>query len=105
MNGELGTLFQQGRQVGGFFDWHIDVAVLESTSRQHREFVIGNCKATAQRFWMLEWPNGNAMEARFYFYRNGALLLCNVNDVILVLPEGYELNKVIERRVVMTWTK
>jgi len=105
MDGELGALFQEGRQVGGFFDWHIDIPLHEMTSGQHREFVIGKCRAMASRFWMLERPNGKAMEVRFYFHRNGALLLASINEVIVELPGEYELNKVIERRVSMTWTK
>ncbi|MBA7602016.1 hypothetical protein ES703_09101 [subsurface metagenome] len=101
MNGELGVLSIDGRQIGGFLDWELDIGLREVSASSARQYALTEWNARAHRFWMLEIPDTNAMEALFYFYKNGKLLPASSNKVKVKLPSDYPLNTIINSTLEM----
>jgi len=100
MNGDLGVFSIKNKQVGGFLDWEMDVPLREVSAGSTRQFTSG-WQATAYRFWMLEVPDTNIMDALFYFYRKGELIPASLNKVKVNLPPDYPLNTIINSELEM----
>lgn len=83
--GIIGKLEIDGRQVGGFKDWEIDVAIRRGNS---------STTITAESYWLFE--RVKTATATFYFNLNGELIIANQESVSLDLPEVYSLNKLIK---------
>lgn len=83
--GTMGKLVIDGRQVGGFKDWQIDVFIRKGKAIT---------RIFAESYWMFE--RIKTAEATFYFSSNDALLIANQFPVTLELPESYALNKLIK---------
>lgn len=101
MNGELGVLSIENKQVGGFLDWQMDIDIREVSASLHQEYVVQKWKANARKFWMLEIPSSNIMDAVFYILFHDELLAVSKNRVKVKLPESYKLDEIIEAPLVM----
>lgn len=103
MNGELGVLSIDGKQVGGFLDWEMDINLREVSASSSKQYKLVGWKARAFQFWMLEIPNTNVMDALFYFYRKGQLIQASSNKVRIKLPPTYPLNIIINTQIEMNY--
>lgn len=101
MDGELVVLFVNGKQVGGGLGWEIELDIREVSASMHREYVVQKWKARARKFWMLEVPSSNIMDAVFYTRFHSELLAVSKNRVEVKLPKSYKLNEMIEAPLVM----
>ncbi len=101
MNGELGVLSIQDKQVGGFLDWQMDIDIREVSASSHRQYVVQKWKAKARKFWILEIPETDVMEAVFYTLFHGELLAVSKNKVRIKLPKNYKLDEIMEAPLVM----
>ncbi len=97
MNGEIGTLFQEGKQIGGFYDWAIDIQLLKGL--QNNKAIV---KATAARFWVLCSPSQSEIRASFYRLVGDRLVLMNQAQVTVSLGDKLGL---IKKPLEMIWTK
>jgi len=92
--GAIGKLEIDGRQVGGFRDWQIDVLFYNRT-RAEAIAIAGN-------YWMFEKVEGKLL-ATFYFSINGELIMANQSLVNPELPKQYTLNKLIQAPLKMVF--
>ncbi len=97
MNGEIGILFQDGKQIAGFYDWTIDVQLMKGL--QNNRVMV---KATADRFWVLCSPSQSEIRASYYRLIGERLVLMNKSSVQVEL--GATLG-IINRPLEMIWTK
>ena len=92
MNGELGVLYQGNKQVGGIYDWEIDI-ISDSTIRNgwyEHKITKG---ITAQSYWLTDAPDSNCFEVKFYKAIRGRLVLMDAGKIELDLP-----NRVLDHR-------
>ena len=96
-SGTIGKLEIDGKQVGGFRDWRIDVLVYGGDKSK--------TTALAESYWMFE--KVKTATATFYFSLEGDLVIANQHLVNLELPENYALNKLIQAplRMVLNGTE
>ncbi len=92
MNGELAVLYQETKQVGGLYDWEIEI-ISQSTIRNgwyEHKITKG---ITAQSYWLTDAPDGNCFEIKFYKAIRGQLVLIDSGEIEIDLP-----NKTIDHR-------
>lgn len=95
MYGAIGKLEIDGKQTGGFKDWHIETKLF---TKPNRSYTI----AIADSYWLFEKPEGEII-ATLYFSLNGELVVANQSEVYLNLPDKYPLGKLIRLPLVMTF--
>ena len=91
-SGIIGKLEIDGKQVGGFRDWLIDVLVYKDKSKT---------TAIADSYWMFR--KVKEVVATFYFSLDGELVVANQSLVTLQLPNEYALNKRIQAPLEMVF--
>ncbi len=93
MNGELGVLYQGGKQVGGFFDWEIDLTLVPTMRNGWYSFKAFK-RITIQSYWLINAPDGSCYEAKLYKAIRGQLILMDSGRVEVNLP-----NRTLDRRL------
>jgi len=88
--GEIGTLNQGGKQVGGFRDWQIDLTTDNIPRRGYFDKKV-KIRLQADRYWLLDKPAGDNYTAKFYQHISGQLALVAEHDVNISLEysKGY----------------
>ncbi len=93
MNGELAVLYQRGKQIGGLYDWEINL-ILNSTVRNGwYEYKISKDIAT-RSYWLNIAPDDSYFEVKFYKAIRGQLVLIDSGKVEIDLP-----SKTLDRRL------
>ncbi len=85
MNGELGVLYQEEKQVGGLYGWEIDFAYDSTVSNGWREFKITK-GISAASYWLNFVPDGNCFDIKLYKAIRGQLVLVDSGKVMINLP-------------------
>jgi len=52
MNGRLGGLFLNGKQIGGFLDWNLDVTLSSHIEDKAKGFKLSRWQVTARSYWL-----------------------------------------------------
>lgn len=86
MNGELGVLYQGDEQIGGFFDWEIDISSISTIRNGWYEFKVTK-EITTQSYWLNLAPDGDCFEIKFYKVIRGRLVLIDSGKVEINLPD------------------
>lgn len=84
--GEIGTFEFQGKQIGGFLDWHID------TFTEKTDGIKAKTLSKAQSFWMLDDCATNEFEASFFQKHGDKLILIQKAKVRVTFPSIYHLD-------------
>ncbi len=85
MNGEIAVLYQGNKQIGGLYDWKIDITSESTIKNGWRESRI--CKEiAAQSYWLIDTPACNCFELKFYKVERGYLVLIDSGKVKIDLP-------------------
>ena len=100
MQGEIGALYQ-GKQIGGFLNWSIDLQLNRAETPDSRVYKLHSIKSTAERFWLLSAPTDSEITANFYQLVKDRLVL--VNSHIITADLNVDINKMVNRPLVMTW--
>ena len=103
VNGEIGILKQNGKQVAGFTGWSIDLKLKPIPSEGWQKNKVAKCKAKARKFWLCSKPKSNQYHAEFYQSLEGQLVLANEHDVDCDLPDG-NLDELTNKPIEMIWT-
>ncbi len=101
MEGEIGSLVQDGKQIGGFLDWTIDLTLTSVERPQGREYKRALVKATANKYWVLCEPLQGEITALYYKLIGDKLALVNQAQVMIKL--GKTLDKVLNIPIEMIW--
>jgi hypothetical protein len=81
LNGEIGTLIQDGKQLGGFMDWTIELRLNSINKAEGRVYQKVMTKATASKHWLLSAPTDSEITANYYLLRGDTLALVNSQTV------------------------
>jgi len=101
MQGEIGTFYQDSKQLGGFLNWSIDLQLNRAETPDSRVYKVHSIKSTSERFWLLETPTDSEITAHYYQLIKDRLVLVNQHTVTADL--GKTINKMVNRPLVMTW--
>lgn len=101
MNGQIGTLYQDGKQVGGFLEWSLDIRLFRTEKPDSTVYTVHAIKCTADKFWVLSAPSDSEIVAYFYQLIKGRLVLMAQRTVEVNLAGP--LNKTINRPLEITW--
>ncbi len=102
MQGEIGSLAQDGKQIGGFLNWAIDPILTSSVRAEGKVYKMVAVKATAQKFWLLSAPSGGEITALYYQLVRDKLVLITQAQVSVELSGAS--NKMINKPIEMIWT-
>lgn len=105
MRGELGTLNIDGRQIGGFLNWQIDIYLKREASRCSKRYGVQFIRVRADKYWMLEIPEANIVDAIFYVLFHDELMAVSQNKVRINLAPDVPLNKILDKRLGMVWMR
>ena len=103
-NGEIGSLVQDDKQIGGFIDWTIDLQLRGRETSDGKVYTKPVAKSTALKFWLLSSPSQSEIKALYYQLVKDTLALINESTVQVDFGE-YELNKIINRQIEIKWMK
>ncbi len=100
-HGEIGTINKDGKQVGGFRDWTLDVIVEEITTGIHRDYISQKVKAHAKRFWLLEPIGTDKYMCIFYQHLGDDIIPLFQNELKVNIPNGIEIDKYVDTQLEM----
>ena len=107
MNGDIGVLYQEGKQIGGFFDWEMNISLESSTWQEGGgdwvNWEVTPPKITAISYWLVQKPKGTAFRADFYQYIRNQLVLADSSMVEIDLPEKNILGRRFWAPIRMKW--
>ena len=102
MEGAIGVLYQDGEQVGGIFNWGISAGMDNYAKDDWVEVKVAKM-VTAQSYWLVNKPNGDTFDVKFYQHMEGQLVLIDTGTVGLNLPEVNVLNKTLPAPLRLIW--
>ena len=102
MDGEIGTLYQEGKQVGGVFDWAIS-GRLASWAKDNWVEAKATKLVTAQSYWLIEKPDDDIFEVELYQRIRNQLVLIDTGTIKLKLPEVNVLNRTLPAPLTLRW--
>ena len=108
MNGEIGVLYQDGRQIGGFYDWEITINLEQSSwgelgQGDWLEWQVSPQYITAVSYWLVHKPKDMTFRADFYQYIRNQLVLVDSSIVQIQLPEVNVIGKRLWAPIRMKW--
>ena len=106
MTGEIGVLYQNGQQIGGFFDWEIRVDLVPSEGfgrDSWSSWKVNAKRTTAVNYWLLGKPNGSVFDAEFYQHINDQLILMDAGKVSMEFPEENAFNTKLLGLIEIIW--
>ena len=95
MNGELGLILSDGREIGGFINWSLSVEIRQTASAPMKEYQVESVTAEASSFWLKERMNGTPCDVLFMKDVGGELRAVSRNKMKISLPEEYPLNSIV----------
>jgi len=104
MNGQIGVLRQNGKQVGGIYDWMISL-VYDSTVNDGWEKFKVIKHITAQSYWLVVIPSDNIFDIELYKKIEGQLVLVDAGEVGINLPDTETLDRKLYAPLELVWRK
>lgn len=104
MNGEIATLYQNNKQVGGVYSWDISLGSDSTTVNGWQEFTFKK-NITANSYWLIEAPADDCFEIKFYKIMQGSLVLMDEGIVEILLPDTITLDRRLDAPLEMIWRK
>jgi len=101
MNGQLAVLYQ-GEQVGGIYDWNIDIRFEHLVVNKSRQYTSHKLIA-ALSYWLIKVPHGNEFDAEFYQVIQNNLVLMDAGKVSIDLPDRKTLNRRLYAPLEIGW--
>jgi hypothetical protein len=100
-NGEIGTLNQDGKQIGGFYDWTLETRLEATKCEKWASYKLVGQIYTTPRFWLLEKPTSDSYEVNLYQLIRDTFALINTSHCKIEIP-NVPLNKI--NQMALTWT-
>jgi hypothetical protein len=92
MHGEIGALYQDGKQLGGFYDWTLDLSMTRLETADSRVYKVHAIKSMASRYYLFREPSDGAITANYYQLIRGKLVLMATHAVKINTPELLWMN-------------
>ena len=92
MDGNIGVLYQYGKQVGGIYDWEISLN-FDTIVKDGWEEVKVIKKISALSYWLVEVPADEAFDIELYKHMDNQLILMDTGRVNFDMPDDETLNR------------
>ena len=92
MFGQLGALYQDGKQLGVFYDWSLDLSITRLNSADSRVYKVRAIKSIASRYFLFSEPTEGEITANYYQLIKGQLVLMATHTVKINKPELLWMN-------------
>ena len=102
MEGELAALYQDNKQVGGIYNWRINLDSDFTTVNGWQIYTFKK-QITASCYWLLSAPAGNSFEIKLYKSLQGQLILMDEGKVEIDLPDIKTLNRRLDAPLEIIW--
>ena len=101
MEGQIGVLYQD-KQVGGFYNWDTHVVAEFTTVDGWKEYKPVK-HITARSYWLIDVPVDNQFTAEFYQLLGKQLVLMDVGEVVIDLPDTTTLDRTLYAPLEIVW--
>lgn len=102
LSGQIATLNQNSRQIGGLYDWQTNVVMNYTTKDGVKEFKPVK-RIEAQSYWILEKIKSNEFDAEFFMVQGGQLILIDKGNVVIDLPDTQTLDRRLYAPIEVRW--
>ncbi len=102
MEGQIGALFQNGKQVGGVYNWEINLA-FDSTIKDGWEKIKVVKHVKAQGYWLVELPIDNLYDVELYEEIDNQLVLMDTGKAVIDLPDIVTLDRRLDAPLRIGW--
>lgn len=102
LSGQIATLNQNNKQVGGLYDWSAHV-VMNYTVKDGIKVFKPVKHIEAQSYWILEKIKSNEFDAEFFVVQGGQLILIDKGDVVIDLPDVTTINQRLYAPIEVRW--
>ena len=102
LSGQIATLNQAGEQVGGLYDWAINV-VMNYTVKDGIKIFKPVKHIEAQSYWLLKKIKSNKFGVSFFTVQGGQLVLMDAGEVVIDLPDLITLDQRLYAPVEARW--
>jgi hypothetical protein len=66
MQGQLGALYQDGKQLGVFYDWTLNLSMTGMETVNSRVYKVRAIKSIASRYYLFSEPTEGEITANYY---------------------------------------
>ena len=100
MIGQLGVIYQDSKQIGGFRNWVIKSDLMSIQSKQWASYQP-SWKAWGKKPFFLKVPRDNIFDVTFYSVINNTLVEVYKEKVKAILPNTFPLDEYLAYSLVM----
>jgi len=100
MNGQLGVLYQNNEQIGGFRNWMIKSNLMPIQSKKWASYQ-STWKAWGKKPYFLRVPRDNIFDVTFYLVINNILVEVYKEKVKAILPNTFPLDEYLSFNLIM----
>lgn len=86
-SGEIGTLNQDGKQIGGFLDWTLRTTLNATKGENWASYKLVGRSVDSPRFWLLEKPINDCYEVNLYQLIKDTFVLINTSQCRIEIPD------------------
>lgn len=94
--GEIGQILKDGKQVGGFRNWNLEVYLEEVTSDLNRKYTTQKVRATSKRFWLDEPIVTGKYMVLFYQQVGKELVSLFQNELNIKIPANTVIGEYVD---------
>ena len=102
LEGQIGVLYQEGKQVGGLYDWEFHI-ILDYTTKDGMKEYKPHKKIDARSYWLVEPVKENVFDAEFYQVMNDRLILMDAGKVAIDLPDCATIDRRLYAPIEIRW--
>ena len=102
IEGQIGVLYQDGKQVAGIYNWEARV-VLQYTTVNSIKNYNPKKKIEARSYWLVEAPEGNVFNAEFYQVVGDQLALMDAGKISVDFPDCKTLDRRLDAPLDLVW--
>jgi len=102
LEGQIGVLHQDGRQVAGVYDWETRV-ILDYTTKDGMKEYKPRKKIDARSYWLVEPVEENVFDAEFYQVLNDNLILMDAGKVVIDFPDCGTIDRRLYAPIDIRW--
>ena len=104
LSGQIVTLNQDGKQVGGLYDWEAYLVLNFTTKDGFKEYKPVK-RIEARSYWLIEPISENTFDAEFYSVISNELVLTDAGKVYIELPDVRTLDRRLYAPISARWVR
>ena len=102
IEGQIGALYQNDKQVAGIYKWEAHVTLKYTTVNNIKNYQpVKNIEA--RNYWLVEPPEGNVFYAEFYQVVDNQLVLMDAGTIAVDFPDCKTLSRRLDAPLDLVW--